>query len=215
MCVCLRRVARACLAGSPGERMADLETELRFGFLVHDVSRLRRNLFDRAFKPLGITRSQWWVVAFLSRRDGMPQRQLADELDVGKVALGGLVDRLEAAGLVERRADADDRRIKRVFLTPEGKSLVARLRASSTEGESRLMDGVSEGDLEVAVRVLRTMKDRLLGLLGPEEVVPGLDEDNENDVRVLARNGSGATRDDEGGRGEGTVGEGRRRNGRR
>lgn len=195
--------------------MADLETELRFGFLVHDVSRLRRNLFDRAFKPLGITRSQWWVVAFLSRRDGMPQRQLADELDVGKVALGGLVDRLEAVGLVERRADADDRRIKRVFLTPEGKSLVARLRASSTEGERRLMDGVSESDLEVAVRVLRTMKDKLLTLLGPEEVVPGLDEDNENDVRVLARNGSGATRDDEGGRGEGTVGEGRRRNGRR
>ena len=195
--------------------MADLETELRFGFLVHDVSRLRRNLFDRAFKPLGITRSQWWVVAFLSRRDGMPQRQLADELDVGKVALGGLVDRLEAAGLVERRADADDRRVKRVFLTPEGKSLVARLRDSSTEGERRLMDGVSADDLEVAVRVLRTMKDRLLGLLGPDDVVAGLDEDNENDVRVLARNGSGATRDDEGGRGEGTVGEGRRRNGRR
>jgi len=195
--------------------MADLETELRFGFLVHDVSRLRRNLFDRAFKPLGITRSQWWVVAFLSRRDGMPQRQLADELDVGKVALGGLVDRLEAAGLVERRADADDRRVKRVFLTPEGKSLVARLRDSSTEGERRLMDGVSADDLAVAVRVLRTMKDRLLGLLGPDDVVAGLDEDNENDVRVLARNGSGATRDDKGGRGEGTVGEGRRRNGRR
>jgi hypothetical protein len=195
--------------------MADLETELRFGFLVHDVSRLRRNLFDRAFKPLGITRSQWWVVAFLSRRDGMPQRQLADELDVGKVALGGLVDRLEAAGLVERRADADDRRVKRVFLTPEGKSLVARLRDSSTEGERRLMDGVSADDLEVAVRVLRTMKDRLLGLLGPDDVVPGLDEDNENDVRVLVRNGSGAPRDDEGGRGEGSVGEGRRRNGRR
>ena len=194
--------------------MADLETELRFGFLVHDVSRLRRNLFDRAFKPLGITRSQWWVVAFLSRRDGMPQRQLADELDVGKVALGGLVDRLEAAGLVERRADADDRRVKRVFLTPEGKSLVARLRDSSTEGERRLMEGVSEGDLDVAVRVLRTMKDRLLGLLGPDDVVAGLDEDNENDVRVLARTGSGAAREEKGGRGEGTVGEGRRRNGR-
>lgn len=194
--------------------MADLETELRFGFLVHDVSRLRRNLFDRAFKPLGITRSQWWVVAFLSRRDGMPQRQLADELDVGKVALGGLVDRLEAAGLVERRADADDRRVKRVFLTPEGKSLVSRLRDSSTEGERRLMDGVSEGDLEVAVRVLRTMKDRLLGLLGPDEGASGLDEENENDVRVLARTGSGAARDDKGGRGEGTVREGGRRNGR-
>ena len=51
----------------------DLDREIRFGFLVHDVSRLRRIVVDRALKPLGITRSQWWVLSFLSRRDGMTQ----------------------------------------------------------------------------------------------------------------------------------------------
>src|SRR5260221_4420537 len=104
------------LTGEP--TMADdLDWKLRLGFLVHDVSRLRRKAVDRVLKPLGVTRSQWWVLAFLSRRDGMPQVALAAELDLGKVALGGLIDRLEGTGLVERRPDRIDRRLKRVFLT--------------------------------------------------------------------------------------------------
>ena len=74
--------------------MAELHTidwELRLGFLIHDVSRLRRSAFDRCLKPLNVTRSQWWVLAYLSREDGMTQSQLAIELDLGKVAVGGLI----------------------------------------------------------------------------------------------------------------------------
>src|ERR1700759_2701644 len=104
----------------------DLNWELRLGFLVHDVSRLRRRVVDRALKPLGVTRSQWWVLAFLSRSDGMSQVALADELDLGKVALGQLVDRLEKTGFVTRRADGDDRRVKRIFLTKRSHALIAR-----------------------------------------------------------------------------------------
>ena len=84
--------------------------DLRLGYLIHDVSRLRRMMFDRALAPLGITRSQWWVLAFISRKDGMPQTQLAQELDVGKVALGALIDRLEAAGFVTRDAREVERK---------------------------------------------------------------------------------------------------------
>ena len=110
----------------------DLNWELRLGFLVHDVSRLRRRVVDRALKPLGVTRSQWWVLAFLSRSDGMSQVALADELDLGKVALGQLIDRLEKTGFVSRRADDEDRRVKRVFLTRRGQALIARIRESVT-----------------------------------------------------------------------------------
>jgi DNA-binding MarR family transcriptional regulator len=83
-----------------------IDWELRLGFLIHDVSRLRRSAFDRCLKPLNVTRSQWWVLAYLSREDGMTQSQLAEELDLGKVAVGGLIDRLEKSGLVRREADA-------------------------------------------------------------------------------------------------------------
>src|SRR5260370_38830671 len=96
----------------------DLNWELRLGFLIHDVSRMRRNVVDRVLKPLDVTRSQWWVLAFLSRDDGKSLVALAAEFDLGKVSLGGLIDRLEAVGLVERRPDKIDCRMKRRFLAP-------------------------------------------------------------------------------------------------
>jgi DNA-binding MarR family transcriptional regulator len=147
---------------------ANIDFELRLGFLVHDVSRLRRNVIDRVLKPLGVTRSQWWVLAFLSREDGMSQVALADELDLGKVALGGLIDRLEATGLVERRPDKKDRRIKRVFLARKGINLIGEIRESVADVEKLLMAGIKGSDVESTVRALRTMKANLLGLLSTE-----------------------------------------------
>jgi hypothetical protein len=82
------------------------EAPFRVGFLVHDVSRLRRTLFDQALKPHGITRSQWWVLANLSRRGseaGVVPSDLAKRLDVGKVTLARLLDRLESRGDRTRR----------------------------------------------------------------------------------------------------------------
>jgi DNA-binding MarR family transcriptional regulator len=143
----------------------DLNWELRLGFLVHDVSRLRRRVVDRALKPLGVTRSQWWVLAFLSRSDGMSQVALADELDLGKVALGQLVDRLEKTGFVSRRADEEDRRVKRVFLTRRGQALIARIRESVTVTEKEILEKIAETDLRATGRALRIMKNNLLGLI--------------------------------------------------
>lgn len=150
----------------------DLNFELRLGFLVHDVSRLRRNVIDRFLKPLNVTRSQWWVLAFLSRRDGMSQVSLAEELDLGKVALGGLIDRLEANGIVERRPDPIDRRVKRVFLTKSGLALMKEIRASSAEAEHLILAGLDDDDLKSTVRALRGMKGNLLRELGGDRTVP-------------------------------------------
>jgi DNA-binding MarR family transcriptional regulator len=147
----------------------DLNWELRLGFLVHDVSRLRRRVVDRALKPLGVTRSQWWVLAFLSRSDGMSQVGLADDLDLGKVALGQLVDRLEKTGFISRRADEEDRRVKRVFLTRRGQALIARIRESVTVTEKEILEMINETDLRATGRALRKMKDNLLGLIGDSD----------------------------------------------
>ena len=116
--------------------MAKEEHPFRIGFLIHDVSRLRRTIVDKALRPMGVTRSQWWVLANLSRHNGqgMMQTELAKVMDVGKVTLGGLIDRLEAGGLVKRQPDPTDRRAKRVVMTPKGTKLLAeiqRLRQTS------------------------------------------------------------------------------------
>jgi DNA-binding MarR family transcriptional regulator len=142
--------------------MDDKDWDLRLGYLIHDVSRLRRTIFDRWLSSLAITRSQWWVLAFLSRRDGMPQTQLAQELDVGKVALGALIDRLESSALVERQPDPQDRRLKRIFLTKQSKKVLKPIREKSDEFNERILKGISRRDLDVTASTLRTMKHNLL-----------------------------------------------------
>ena len=140
-----------------------LTQDFRIGFLVHDVSRMRRTLFDQAMKPLGITRSQWWVLSQLSRhgRAGMLQTELARDLDVGKVTVGGLIDRLEAAGYVVRQPEASDRRAKRVTITEGGRGVLRQM-VTVGQGLNRIiLAGLPPDDVEAAERALSTMKDNI------------------------------------------------------
>lgn len=150
----------------------DLNTNLRFGFLVHDVSRLRRVVVDRALKPLGITRSQWWILAFLSRRDGMTQTALAADLDLTKVAIGGLLDRMESSKFIERRADQRDGRIKRVYLTSAGTKFVSTIRNNVQQVEQEIVASISDEALQVTAETLMTIKRTLLAMVGGEAEAP-------------------------------------------
>ncbi|MCC6788116.1 MAG: MarR family transcriptional regulator [Hyphomonadaceae bacterium] len=136
----------------------------RIGFLVHDVSRMRRTLFDQAVRPLGLTRSQWWVLANLSRHDsenGVMQTELAKLLDVGKVTVGGLIDRLEASGHVERKPDAVDRRAKRVLITAKGYRVIEQMSEVGNELNRTILEGISRDRVKAAEEVLHDMKDNL------------------------------------------------------
>jgi DNA-binding MarR family transcriptional regulator len=138
--------------------------DLRLGYLIHDVSRLRRMMFDRALAPLGITRSQWWVLAFISRKDGLPQTQLANELDVGKVAVGALIDRLESSGFVLRQADPVDRRVKRVYVTKQARGFLEKLRKETDKFNAKIVSGIDRKQLEAASEALLAMKHNLLAM---------------------------------------------------
>lgn len=146
----------------PLEEAGDDDLGIRLGFYIHDASRVRRTIFDAALKPAGVTHSQASVLAHLSRADGMAQSDLAQQLDLGKVALGGLIDRLEAAGLVERRADGGDRRVKRIFLTTPGRRVVTRMRTISERTNSEILAGIDPEDVRTTARTLRALKANML-----------------------------------------------------
>ena len=101
------------------------------GFLLGDAARLLRRSFDERARVLGVTRPQWRVLALLKRFDGSTQVNLADMLDVEPITLGRMVDRLQDAGLVERRADPADRRMWRLHLTSEGEQKITDLRPTA------------------------------------------------------------------------------------
>jgi DNA-binding MarR family transcriptional regulator len=147
----------------------DFATGVRLGFLIHDVSRLRRVVIDRALKPVGITRSQWWLLSFLGRRDGMTQTALANDLDLTKVAIGGLLERMEGSGFVERRADQRDGRIKRVYLTAAGTKFLAKIRENILQVESEIIAAVDDAALETTAKTLVTIKQTLREMVGGEE----------------------------------------------
>ena len=144
--------------------MAKAPQRLRAGFLVHDVSRLRRTAFDQRVRPLGITRSQWWVLANLSRHEGedMMQIELARLLDVGKVTLGGLIDRLEENGFVVRTPDKLDRRSKRVSVSPKGRVLVQRMGAIAMDMNAQIMRGIPAPKQRELEEMLTVMKRNLI-----------------------------------------------------
>jgi MarR family transcriptional regulator, transcriptional regulator for hemolysin len=163
--------------------VAKEEHPFRFGFLIHDVSRLRRTIMDKALRPLGVTRSQWWVLANLSRHNGvgMMQTELAKVMDVGKVTLGGLIDRLETSGLIKRLADPADRRAKRVVMTPRGTKLLADIQTIGARVNSQIMDGIPRADIARAEALLYKIKLQLIRM----DAVPGgataaADEEKEN-----------------------------------
>ena len=97
------------------------ENDGYIGYMVSDVARLMRTVFDRRVRDIGLTRAQWLVLTRLYRRPGCSQTELASMLEIDRASAGRMIDRMERAGWVERRADQVDRRINRLFLTSEAR----------------------------------------------------------------------------------------------
>ena len=146
--------------------MQDPRPDRNFGFLVHDVARLMRVAYDRRTRELGLTRSQWWVLNNLYFNQGITQSELADLLDIEKPTLGRLLDRLEAKGWLERRADPADRRAKRVYLTGNVQSLMRALRHLAADLRAQALHGLDELEREQLLEALRVIKSNLLRLNG-------------------------------------------------
>jgi DNA-binding MarR family transcriptional regulator len=130
-------------------------------FLVHDVARLLRVEFDCRARAYGMTRAQWVILAWLDRQPGLSQKELADVLDVEPITVGRLVDRLEARGMVERRADPVDRRIWRLHLRAEAEPVLAEIaqhRAAVLETVTADLDPAAQA---VLVSSLQHMKAAL------------------------------------------------------
>ena len=107
-------------------------------FTISDVGRLLRTYADQKARLHGMTRAQWAVLLRLERREGLKQSDLAEDLDIQPITLTRLVDRLCDNGLIERRPDPNDRRAKRLYLTPAARPLLDRI---ATQVEELAGDG--------------------------------------------------------------------------
>jgi MarR family transcriptional regulator, transcriptional regulator for hemolysin len=132
-----------------------------FGYLVTDVARLMRTVYDRRVRALGLTRSQWWVLNHLFRHPGATQTELAAILEIERPTLGRLIDRLEAKRWVRREHDAKDRRAWRVRLTPAAEPAMRKLRKHAAGLRRDALAGLSVAERERFVDTLLAIKANL------------------------------------------------------
>src|SRR5882757_8174190 len=113
-------------------------------FLLHDVARLLRKRFEQNARGSGLTRSQWQVLTYLARNEGISQSGLAELLDVEPITLCRIADKLQAFGLIERHPHPSDRRVWTLHITTAANTKLMQVRELGDMTRSEAMAGVSD-----------------------------------------------------------------------
>lgn len=141
------------------EELAEPKRHINLRLTV--IARLVRSIFDRDVSVLGVTRSQWTMIAVVSRLPGCTQRTIADALETSEASAGRLIDRLCADGLLERRARHDDRRARAVYPTAAAEPLMENLSTIASHTEKRMFKGFSDEELEALQGYLDRVYDNV------------------------------------------------------
>ena len=129
--------------------------------LLHDVARMQRTRFDQWARNYGMTRAQGLILLRLEGQPGLSQNEMAALCEVEPITVGLLVDRLEARGLIERRPDPTDRRIKRLHLMPTAAPILAAINDYRYALREFMTDGLDKSVQEAITNALLHMKTKL------------------------------------------------------
>ena len=145
--------------------------------------RLHARLMVRTTGEHGAHPGQAICLRALARRDGITQRDLADELDLARPTVSKMLAGMERSGLVERETDASDQRLTRVRLSPKGRALAQALRVVAADHIRETIGGLPEADRAELARLLDALSDKLSQALaarsgdgGSEPTLAGQDQ---------------------------------------
>lgn len=130
-------------------------------FLVEEVPRKLRRLFDASTAKFGLSRTQWRALAYIFRSPGLTQTELAKCLDLERASVGHVIDQLEKAEYVERRSIEGNRRVWTLHLLPRAIEILPSLRVEADAIYARLLSGISKREFAAIKTFLATMSDNL------------------------------------------------------
>lgn len=137
--------------------------------LLHDVARLLRTRFEQQARGvLGLTRAQWSALIHLKHNDGINLSSLAETMDVEPITLARVVDKLEAMGLVERRAHATDRRVRTLHMLRLADPVLEKMQRVGKTVRDEAFAGLSSADVDRLVDTLIAVKRNLTESDRPE-----------------------------------------------
>jgi DNA-binding MarR family transcriptional regulator len=136
------------------------DPDRRLVFLLNVAQRRLQRWVAANTEKNGVTAAQSGLLFLLGKQDGALIGAAGAALDLGPPGISGLVDRMTAAGLIKRRADPDDGRAWRLWLTPTGRAALAQSKAGLAEINARLADGFSDAEMDVVARWLSSFQTR-------------------------------------------------------
>ena len=135
--------------------------DANFLFTLGELQRLIRAYADREAGRFGITRAQWAVLAKVERSEGMKQTELAELLEMQPITLTRLIDKLCDAGWIERRSDAADRRVNRLYLRKAGRTLLGKMSGLKSELTATALEGINPADAHRLLTQLEQIKENV------------------------------------------------------
>ena len=134
--------------------------EPRLVFLLTVAQRRMQRWMATRTQATGVTAAQSGLLFVLGQRDGVLMGEAGTALDLGPPGISGLVDRMTTANLIRRRADPEDGRAWRLWLTTAGRAALAQSKAGLSEINARLTDGFSEAEIDVVARWLAGLQSK-------------------------------------------------------
>ncbi|MGE6782086.1 MarR family winged helix-turn-helix transcriptional regulator [Ensifer adhaerens] len=128
------------------------------------VNRKLRAVFDARVKERGLTLSRARALFALTKKDGLNQRELADELDIETPTLVRLLDGMEKQGFIERRVEVSDRRAKQIHMTELGRTVADEILRLADDIRAEVLQGIDAAELAVTKRVVRAIADNVQSL---------------------------------------------------
>ncbi len=132
-----------------------------FGLLVHTVERLLRKRFEKRGAAYGLSSAQWRLLFRLHKEPGISQARLAEILDVEPISVSRLLDRMQQAGWIERREDAEDRRVRTIHPTDKALEGFETMRGIAREVFEEALEGLSREDRATITRGLNRIIENL------------------------------------------------------
>jgi MarR family transcriptional regulator, transcriptional regulator for hemolysin len=117
-------------------------------FRLEDLPRQLRRIIDEALEGYELSRTQWRLLAYVLRQEGLTQTELARYLEVERASAGLAIDALEKKDLVVRHQHPDDRRAWRIMATDKARGLLHELRDTMNEVYAQLFQGFSETEID-------------------------------------------------------------------
>jgi DNA-binding MarR family transcriptional regulator len=144
------------------------------GFLLSQLGFAASRRFVAALEPIGIHPREFLLLRFVASTRGQSQQALAERLGVPPSRMVALVDSLEERGLIERRPDRQDRRVRALHPTAKGRAVLERAVKIAGEHETRVCSGLDEQEQKQLIGLLVKLQPELTQLPG---VHPGLAEE--------------------------------------